>query len=138
MQFNPRMEISALYIEHEGKFLMLHRQPNKSQGNLWGIPGGKVEKGESPLQAVIREAKEETGYDFLANEIEHLETVYIEYDPKLHFVYHMFRVALTENPGDVKINFSEHKGFTWVTPEEGLKMDLIKDEDACFKRVFGL
>ena len=31
--------------------------------NLWQVAGGKVEKGESSLQAVLRETKEETGLD---------------------------------------------------------------------------
>ena len=50
----------------------------------------------------------------------------------------MFRTNLVGNPGDVKINFHEHKGFTWVTPEDGLKFELIQDEDACFKLIYDL
>jgi len=38
----------------------------------------------------------------------------------------------------VKINFREHKGFTWASPQDGLKLDLIKDEDVCFKLVYDL
>ncbi len=137
-QFKPRVEISALFIEHENRILLLHRQEAKSQGNLWGIPGGKVEKGETPLQAAIREVKEETGYDFSNQPIDHLGTVYIEYTKEDHFIYHMFRTRSFGDPSAVKINFNEHKGFTWVTPEDGLKLELIQDEDACFKLIYGL
>lgn len=137
-QFKPRISIAALYIEYEGKILLLHRQETKSQGNRWGIPGGKVDKGETPLQAVLREAKEETGYDFSGQSIEDLGTVYIEYNDKDHFNYHMFRVKFAGDPAAVKINFKEHKGFTWVTPLDGLKLELIQDEDACFKLTYGL
>lgn len=135
-QFKPRIEISAVYIEWNNKILLLHRQESKFQGNKWGIPGGKVHKGETPLQAAIREVKEETGYDISKQEIENLGTVYIEYDEKDHFVYHMFRTQLQEDPGVVKINFDEHKGFTWVTPSDGLKMDLLQDEDPCFRLIY--
>ena len=38
----------------------------------------------------------------------------------------MFRTQLQDDPGEVKINFNEHKGFTWVTPSDGLKMDLLQ------------
>lgn len=62
--FKPRVEVAALYIEHGQRILLLHRQEMKSQGNRWGIPGGKVDKGETPLEAVLRETKEETGYEF--------------------------------------------------------------------------
>ncbi len=135
-QFKPRVEISAVYIVNGDNILLMHRQNNKSQGNKWGIPGGKVEKGETPLQAAIREVKEKTGFDISKQPIEKLDTVYIEYNEKDHFVYHMFRTTLNDDPGAVKINFKEHKGFTWVTPEEGLKMDLLQDEDPCFRLVY--
>lgn len=136
--FKPKIEVAALFIEHDNRILLLHRQEHKSQGNLWGIPGGKLDKGETPLQAVLREIKEETGYDFSKQLIENLGAVYIEYNDKDHFVYHMFRTKLIEDPSAVKINFGEHKGFTWVTPQDGLKLELIKDEDACFKLIYGL
>jgi len=135
-QFKPRIEIAAAYIEYNDKILLLHRQENKSQGNKWGIPGGKVSKGETPLEAIIREVKEETGYDISDQQIENLGTVYIEYNEKDHFIYHMFRTKLYGDPGAVQINFDEHKGFTWVTPADGLKMDLLQDEDPCFRLIY--
>jgi len=135
-QFKPRVEIAAVYIEHNENILLLHRQNNKSQGNKWGIPGGKVEKNETPLQAAIREVKEETGYDISKQPIEEIGTVYVEYNDNDHFVYHMFRTQLIDDPEAVKINFKEHKGFTWVTPADGLKMDLLQDEDPCVRLAY--
>ena len=135
-QFTPRVEIAAVFIENGDKILLLHRQDNKSQGNKWGIPGGKVDKGETALQAAIREVKEETGYDISNQPIDSLKTVFIEYDDKDHFIYHTFRTHLQGDPGAVKINYAEHKGFTWVTPADALKMDLLKDEDTCIRLVY--
>ena len=91
LQFKPRTEIAALYIEYGPLILLLHRHQNKSQGNKWGIPGGKVATRETALQAVIREIHEETGYDFSAQSIEPLPKVYVEYTEQDHFIYHMFR-----------------------------------------------
>lgn len=48
----------------------------------------------------------------------------------------MFRTKLKDDPSAVKINFVEHKGFTWVAPEDGLKMDLLQDEDPCFRLIY--
>jgi mutator protein MutT len=135
-QFKPRIEIAVVYLVYDNKILLLHRQNNESQGNKWGIPGGKIEKNETPLQAAIREVKEETGYDISKQSIETLQTVYVEYDEKDHFRNHMFRTQLKDDPAAVKIDFKEHKGFTWVTPQDALKMDLLKDEDACIKTVY--
>lgn len=136
--FKPKIAVACLYIEHEGRILMLHRKEDTSQGNRWGIPGGKIDKKEPPLQAVIREVKEETGFDFSDYPIEDLGTVYIEYNDKDHFTYHTYRVHFDGDPSAVKINFKEHKGFTWVTPQDALKYELIEDEDACFKLHYGL
>ena len=137
-RFNPKVEIAAIYIEHNDQILILHRQNNKSEGNKWGIPGGKVDKNETALQTIIRETTEETGFDISKQTIETLKTVYIEYDEKNHFVYHAFRTQLQGNPGSVKINFNEHKGFTWVKPADALKMDLLQDEDACIVKDYFL
>jgi mutator protein MutT len=137
-QFKPCVEVAIVYIEYNDQILLLHRQNNKSQGNKWGIPGDKVEKNETPLQAVIREIQEETGIDISKQAVETLKTVYIEYNEKNHFVYHAFRTQLQVNPGAIKINFDEHKEFTWVKPAEALKMDLLQDEDTCIMKDYFL
>jgi 8-oxo-dGTP diphosphatase len=43
----------------EGKFLIARRHANSHQGGLWEFPGGKLEAGESVLQALRRELEEE-------------------------------------------------------------------------------
>lgn len=50
---------SAIVINDEGKIL-LHR---RSDNDLWALPGGAMEIGESITETVIREVKEETGLD---------------------------------------------------------------------------
>lgn len=130
-QFKPRCDVATMYIEHNGQILLLHRQNHILEGNKWGIPGGKVEKNETILQAAIREVKEETGLDISQQSIEALEPVYIEWPGNYHFVYYAFRTELVGDPSAVKINFKEHKGFTWVTPADALKMDLLLDEEPC-------
>ena len=47
----------------EGRWLMHRRPPNKHHGGLWEFPGGKVETGEKPREALVREAMEELGIE---------------------------------------------------------------------------
>ncbi|RLK62588.1 8-oxo-dGTP diphosphatase [Atopobacter sp. AH10] len=55
---------TLIYLEREGKFLMMLRNKKKVDinANKWLGVGGKVEAGESPYQAALREVYEETGY----------------------------------------------------------------------------
>ena len=50
-------------IDVDGRVLLAQRPEGKSMAGLWEFPGGKVEPGESPEAALIRELKEELGID---------------------------------------------------------------------------
>ena len=50
-------------IDTEGRVLLAQRPPGKALAGLWEFPGGKVEPGETPELALIRELKEELGID---------------------------------------------------------------------------
>lgn len=59
----------VMVFNEEKKVLLCHRRDY----DLWNLPGGMVENGETPWEAVIREAKEETGFDI---ELVKLQGVY--------------------------------------------------------------
>jgi 8-oxo-dGTP diphosphatase len=50
-------------IDADGRVLLAQRPPGKSLAGLWEFPGGKVEPGESPESALIRELHEELGIE---------------------------------------------------------------------------
>ena len=54
---------AAALIDADGRVLLSKRPEGKQLGGLWEFPGGKVEAGERPETALIRELKEELGID---------------------------------------------------------------------------
>lgn len=61
----------AIILDGEGSVLLCHRR----DGDLWNLPGGGLERGEAPWEAVIREVREETGLEVA---VERLAGVYFK------------------------------------------------------------
>src|SRR6202051_3583943 len=55
----------AIILDEQRRVLLC----NRCDADLWNLPGGQVERGETPRQAVIREVKEETGFDVVVNKL---------------------------------------------------------------------
>lgn len=116
---------SVCFLEYNNKFLILQRLPSQYQGSLWGLVGGKIEEGESPESAVVREIQEEIGLVISLEEAELLVecTVVIESDTWQTFAY---RVQLKNLPV-IANNPEEFQNYKWVTPDECYQMpDLHK------------
>jgi ADP-ribose pyrophosphatase YjhB (NUDIX family) len=54
--------VKALVINQDKELLLLERH-HPSKGMYWDLPGGRLQRGESQLEALSREIKEETGMD---------------------------------------------------------------------------
>ena len=60
----PIIVVSAVaLIDRDGRVLLAQRPAGRSMADLWEFPGGKVESGETPEAALIRELDEELGID---------------------------------------------------------------------------
>lgn len=76
-----RLAVSVgIIVDAENRILISQRPQSKFKGGYWEFPGGKIEAGETPEQALIRELKEETGIEVLKySKLTRLDYDYPEY-----------------------------------------------------------
>ena len=75
----------------------------------WEFPGGKVEPGETPQEALVREIKEELDADIIVGDL--LTTVEYDY-PTFHLSMDCFWATLTEDSG---LKLLEHEAAKWLS-----------------------
>ncbi len=59
--------VAVALLDADGRILLAQRPPGKTLAGLWEFPGGKIEEGETPEAALIRELHEELGVDIRAS-----------------------------------------------------------------------
>ena len=121
--FKLEVEAAGCFCKVGDLFLLLKRAISRPQGGTWGIPGGKLERGESPRAAVIREVWEEVGIDIDSNDLEEIGKLYIRL-PTLDYLFHIFWIGFSKIP-TVNLNLEEHDETKWLTVQEALNLPLI-------------
>ena len=116
----PIATVGALIHDGQGKVLMIRTH---KWSDLWGIPGGKIERGENCEAALIREIREET-----ALEISGIQFVMVQesiFSPTFirpeHFI--LLNYLAKADSYDVTLN-DEAEEFRWVTIEEAFALEL--------------
>ena len=72
--------VAAGAVIEAGRLLVSQRKKGAHLGGAWELPGGKVEDGEDPAAAVVRELREELGIEVTVDEI--LEVTFHRYPPR--------------------------------------------------------
>lgn len=108
------------FIEYSNKFLILYRPQTQHQSNEWGLVGGKIDSGESPVQALTREIMEEIGFDASNENPEFLGNFILKY-PYGDWDFFAYRIKLKQ-PITLQLDTTECLDYKWVTPEECFSM----------------
>lgn len=112
------IEAVSAIIYHDNKFLCVQKGANKYDyiAYKYEFPGGKVEKGETNEEAVIREIKEELNMDIVI--VSQLSTVYHDY-PDFSLILHNF-LCSCDSP---EIELLEHIDFKWFDKTQLKSLD---------------
>jgi len=113
-----RKLVVAALVREGRRILMSRRRPDQAMPNLWEFPGGKVEPGEHPEAALIREVREELGCDVEIDRIE--EVVFHAYE---EFDLYMLVYACRVSGGEPRaIEVAE---VAWVPAPDLPALDLL-------------
>ena len=118
----PTQAVKAIIIK-DGKILLLQR--NKPTFISWDLPGGLVENGEIPKQALIREVKEETG---LSIDIvkKSKSWKFLRAEDQQWISVQNYLCSVKENSSGTVILSHEHLSYQWVSLSE-IRTYLVKD-----------
>ena len=105
--------VAAALCNDKGEILLAQRPEGKSMAGLWEFPGGKVETGETPERALVRELHEELSIMVEESALEPLTFASHDY-PNFHLLMPLFRCRVWT--GDV--NPREGQSFKWVAPSD--------------------
>ena len=102
---------AAALIDDQGRVLLAQRPEGKSMAGLWEFPGGKVDEGETPEFALMRELEEELGIETRPTCYSPIAFASHSYDD-FHLLMPVFACRMWK--GEIKAN--EHQALEWVKP----------------------
>ena len=119
--------VAALVWEGE-KFMICQRPAHKARGLLWEFVGGKVEKGETKEQALVRECREELDVTVSVGDV-FMDVVHEYPDLTVHLTLFNSRIA----EGTPKM--LEHNDIKWILPREIPNFEFCPADEEILKKI---
>ncbi len=104
---------AAALVRSDGRLLLAQRPEGKTMAGLWEFPGGKIEAGESPQGALVRELKEELGLGVSESDMEPFSFASHAYE-RFHLLMPVFLIRSWEG----EVTAQEGQKLAWVSAGE--------------------
>ena len=111
--------VAVALIDPDGRVLIAQRPEGKSLAGLWEFPGGKVEPGERPEQALIRELKEELDID-----VQEACLAPFVFTSHAYEKFHLLMPLYLCRRWSGVVTAREHSGLAWVKPNRLADYDM--------------
>lgn len=121
------IRVAAAIITHENKIFATQRGYGEFKDG-WEFPGGKIEQGETPQQALIREIREELDTEIEVGKL--VDTVEYDY-PAFHLSMDCFHCKIKS--GDLVLK--EHEAARWLTREELNSVDWLPADEGLIEKL---
>jgi 8-oxo-dGTP diphosphatase len=116
-------------VEKNGFFLIGQRLSSGEMANRWEFPGGKVDPGETPEQALVREFREELNVDVIA-----LECIGSAQFTNKNGISELLAFHV-QFPQDADISLTEHTDLRWATFHEIEQLSFVDSDRLLFPAV---
>ena len=123
------VEVVAVLIWNENKFMICQRPAHKARGLLWEFVGGKVEPGETKEQALVRECKEELNILLSVGDV-FMDVIHKYPDITVHLT--LFNATIAEGEPQ-KL---EHNDIQWITPSEIPNFKFCPADEEILKKIY--
>lgn len=121
------VRVAAAVIKKDNKIFATQRGYGEFKDG-WEFPGGKIEAGETPEEALVREIREELDTEIVVGK--RIDT--IEYDyPNFHLSMDCFWCEIVEG----KLNLKEHEAAKWLTKETLYSVDWLPADVGLIEKI---
>ena len=124
------IEVTAAIIIQDGKVFATQRGYGDWKG-WWEFPGGKMEAGETPQEALIREIHEELDAEIEIGKL--LDTVEWDY-PAFHLTMHCFLCTLISE----SMHLNEHEDAAWLSAETLYSVKWLPADEGLIPKIAGV
>jgi len=125
--------VAAALVNSGNQVLLAQRPPGKRLAGKWEFPGGKVEEGETPEQALARELEEELGIGVTPGEMEPFW--FLSHDYVAEFGFHLLMPVYICRKWQGNAHPKEHTAIEWKHPRDMHELPMIEADAELIERL---